>query len=192
VRGIVESLDEPTGEVERLIANALETEFLCYEAEKRGALTDEGKIDATRAEEVVRCASDSEECAPRELPSELRSDERLVRIGPVARLVVLEGLVSLSDYAGVVRLRTYGRDWSPSEPPLEGFEALADVAGVTAAQARAAARVIERLGVARFGVRGRIVRDGLCRGAPADLFGCNELAAVLDPDVVARAQRRDR
>jgi hypothetical protein len=181
-------------DVYRLLRRASDTDSLCYEAERRGALRDDGHIQTTRLLEVVRCVEQGEGCAPRDLVSELKADSRVARLSPLARLVLLEGVLALSDYDGVAVLETS----RPSPESLFGVEltgmkALAYVAGVEPAQARAATRELQRRGIARFGPNAAVAPAGFCKDdSPPKIFGCDRLTAVIDARIIERAQAMDQ
>jgi hypothetical protein len=189
VSGIEDGSRDASDDVVELIQDAFETEFLCYEAEKRGALSPDGTIEPTRLIEVIRCSSDREECAPRGLERLLRSDARVAQLSVTARLVLFQALVPLADYDGIAELRAFKGDGFGDE--VRGAEAIAILSGTSSAKAQAALRTLARSRIVQVGMLREFER--LCAGSGALLGSmCDETVVAIDRRLVRRAQRLDR
>jgi hypothetical protein len=189
VSGLEDGSRDASDDVVELVQNAYDTEFLCFEADRRGALSPDGTVEPTRLIEVIRCSSDREDCAPRELDRLLRSDARVGQLSVIARLVLFQALIPVADYDGVAELRAFKGEGFGDE--VRGAEAIAILAGTNSAEARAALRNLARSRIVQIGKLREFERS--CAGSGALLGSlCDETVVAIDRRLVRRAQRLDR
>ena len=157
----IEDVDEQVVEVDDDVAELIhevglggqDPDLVCDDAVDRGALDADGKIKPTRLAEVVACSVWNEKCGPHRLRGLIRDDPRFAKLSVVARTVLLDAVVSLSDYDGFVKTE-YSHPADTKEFKLirhEGIRAIAYLAGVTVKQARLGIAEIEGQKLARSG-----------------------------------------
>lgn len=134
--------------------------------------------------------------APRTLKTRLRRDPRFSELSLAARVVLLDAIVALSDYDGLVLTEYSYYDDDHKHHRHEGIRALAYLASLSVNQARRAVDELESAGLVRTGSWTKLdpSADILCEGygLKQEEYTCGDLALQLDERLIRAAQARDR